>query len=234
MRSVVLLALFCTGISAKSQFIEFGGGFGALNYSGDLIRGYQISNLKPGISGHYRMNFSQYVSLNWGLTVGKLTGSDSKPIDAFAGERNASFSITMAELSSVVEYHFLDYKHEKSIIKWSPYAFLGVGFTRIYGADHKNGDFNKIQAVVPLGIGFKHLIGKRFSAGIEFGFRKTFFDLLDTISDNDVTLKDYQYGNPNDNDWYYFTGLSLSFVLYEIPCPFPYVPNRHMLKANFR
>ncbi len=167
------------------------------------------------------------------MNFGKLTGSE-EPIDAFANQRTASFDILIAELSSVAEYHFLDYKHDKSMIKWSPYAFLGIGFTRIYNSDQTNGEFNKIQAVIPVGLGVKHLIGKRFSAGFEMGMRKTFFDLIDNISDGDLDTKNYQYGNPEDNDWYYYFGINLSFIIYEIPCPFPYIPNRHMLKANFR
>ena len=32
-------------------------------------------------------------------------------------------------------------------------------------------------------------------------------------------VKNYQYGSGNDNDFYYFTGISLSYILYKIPCP---------------
>jgi hypothetical protein len=78
------------------------------------------------------------------------------------------------------------------------------------------------------------LVGKRFSIDTEFGIRRTFSDQLDQISEGDLQVKDYQYGNPNDEDWYYYFGISLSFIIYEIPCPFPYIPNRQMLRANFR
>ncbi len=180
------------------------------------------------------MNFSEYLSLKWGLAVGNLTGSDSDPIDALAVQRNQSFNITVAELSSTVEYHFLDYKHEKSTIRWSPYAYLGMGFTRLYRFDQTEDKFNKIQAVIPFGVGFKQLIGKRFALEFETGMRKTFFDFLDGVSDSNDELKDFQYGNPEDSDWYFFSAIRLSFIIYEIPCPFPYIPNKYMLRANFR
>ena len=51
------------------------------------------------------------------------------------------------------------------------------------------------------------------------------FDYLDGISDGDQRIKDYQYGNPNENDWYFYTGITFTYVLYKIPCPFPYEPN---------
>jgi hypothetical protein len=222
----------CGGIHA--QFIEFGGGFGALNYSGDLSRVYRFTQVRPGLSAHYRMNFSPHISLKTALTAGFLTGSDDKPIDALGQERNRQFNMRIIEIGSVAEYHFLDYRHEKSPIRWSPYAFIGVGFSRLYPQQEIEEDFSRIQAVIPFGIGFKQLIGKRFAADLEIGPRKTFFDLLDGVSDGDLTIKDFNYGNPNDSDWYVFIGLSLSFIIYEIPCPFPYVPNRYMLRANFR
>ena len=31
--------------------------------------------------------------------------------------------------------------------------------------------------------------------------------------------KNYQYGNYNDKDFYYFTGFSISYIFYKIPCP---------------
>ncbi len=31
--------------------------------------------------------------------------------------------------------------------------------------------------------------------------------------------KNYQYGNPNDNDNYYFLGISITRTFYNIPCP---------------
>lgn len=206
---------------------------GALNYSGDLIRGYKLTNASSATVVHYRMNFNKELSLKWSGVFGSIQ-SQEDPIDAFALQRDFNYSIRIGEITSVVEYHFLDYKHEKSRIRWSPYAFGGFGFTRVLQAPDKRGDFNRTQAVVPFGVGFKQLVGKRFSVDAEVGFRRTFFDWLDNTSDADLSVKDYQYGNPNDDDWYTFVGITLSFIIYEIPCPFPYRPNQYMLRAKFR
>lgn len=215
------------------QFIEFGGGIGALNYSGDLVRGYNLSTVSTATTAHYRMNFNHELSVKWTGVFGNIQSQES-PIDAFAQQRGYSYSMRVGEVSAVIEYHFLDYKHEHSRIKWSPYAFGGFGFARVLRADERREDFNRTQAVVPFGIGFKQLLGKRFSIDAEMGFRRTFFDWLDNTSEADLSVKDYQYGNPNDDDWYSFVGVTLSFIIYEIPCPFPYIPNRYMLRAKFR
>jgi hypothetical protein len=233
LKAGLLIIFLLLTVSIRAQLIEFGGGVGVLNYSGDLIRGYQVSNIKPALTAHYRMNFSKELSLKWQGVLGTIQSQDV-PIDNFAALRNYSYSLRVGEISSVVEYHFLDYKHEKSLIRWSPYAFGGFGIMRVLRAANKRDEYNTNQAVVPFGLGFKQLVGKRFSLDAEFGVRKTYFDWLDNTSDSDLSIKDYQYGNPNDNDWYTFFGVTLSFILYEIPCPFPYEPNKYMLKAKFR
>lgn len=197
-------------------------------YSGDLSSGYRFSTAGPAISGHFRLNFSEAVSNRFTLTFGKIQADDGNPVDVLGENRVHSFNSSIVELSSVFEYHFLDYRNHELPQKWSPYVFAGFGFMRLNNPSTDE-EFARNQPVIPLGIGFKHKIGKQFVIEFEAGARKTFFDLLDGISDEDTTLKNYQYGNPNDDDWYYFTGIRLSFVLYQIPCPFPYVPNRSLL-----
>lgn len=211
-----------------AQFMEFGAGVGATNYSGDLAPGYQLSILKPAVSLHYRLNFSEIVSTRFSLTYGGITGNDSSPVDVLGGNRDHSFNSRILEISSVFEYHFIDYKNRKSPQEWSPYAFLGFGMMKLRSPSNLTDDYNLTQPVIPMGLGFKYKIGKQFVVEFEAGARKTFFDYLDGISDGDVTIKDYQFGNPNDDDWYFFTGFRLSYVLYKIPCPFPYVPNQSL------
>lgn len=224
-RAIVWLFLFLgVSIAGRAQFLEYGGGVGMLNYSGDLDRGYPMDNLRFGIRAFHRMNLSDIVAVKYALGYGKVAGSDSQPIDAFAKIRNRSFERGVFEGTLTFEYNFLDYKADHSPIRWSPYLFGGVGFARIFG--ERTRDYNKIQPIMPFGLGFKHLIGKQFALGLEIGLRKTFFDELDEVSDGDLAIRDFTYGNPEDNDWYSFTSFSLSYIIYKIPCPFRYIPNR--------
>ena len=227
--SVFLLFIASEG---KSQFIEYGGGLGAMNYAGDLARGYQFTKQSPAIQGIYRLNFSEIVSLKFGLLYGKVTGDDNDPIDAFAATRDASFSRKILEGSVTIEYHFLDYKNKKSQIKWSPYFFGGIGFAKLLGIDNTIEDISNFQPVMPFGFGIKHLIGKQFSVSFEVGARKMFTDKFDGVSEGELFNKNFQYGNPNDNDWYHFTGFSFTYILYKIPCPFRYIPNKSLYDSK--
>ena len=89
-----------------------------------------------------------------------------------------------------------------------------------------------------MGGGFKIAVNKTFNIILEYGIRKTFTDYLDDISttypgvnlkemsllgeemsdksSNGPQAKDFQRGNSKDNDWYTFTGITLSFkIIYE-------------------
>jgi hypothetical protein len=180
------------------------------------------------------MNFSNHFSLNWSLAYMRLNGSDNQPLDDFSSIRNASFNRTIFELAATPEYYFLDFKNAKSPVKWSPYAYAGFGMIRLNGVPAGNDLYGRFQPVIPFGIGIKKLVGRRFAVEWDLGVRATFFDYLDEVSDGDVTNKDFSYGNPKDNDFYYFTGIKISYIIYEIPCPFPYIPNRSMIRTKFR
>lgn len=228
-------AFFLTfSLHLNAQFLEFGGGVGATTYSGDLARGFNLKTAKPGVTVFSRMNMSQVVSIRYSLLVSSIAGNDNAtPIDAFSTIRNQSFQSTFVDADVRFEYFFLDYLNDKSQIRWSPYFTLGIGFFRLFNSQISNGEFSKIQPSIPIGVGFKHLIGKRYSIGVETVLRKTFTDYLDNISETaDLTQpkgSNPNFGNPNDKDWYLFTGFTFSYILYKIPCPFRYVPNSSIL-----
>lgn len=107
------------------------------------------------------------------------------------------------------------------------------------------------QIAVPFGMGFKFNISGRVSMGIEYGIRKLFTDYLDDVSTTyaspellesssgpaaveladrslvagreDGTNTDLTRGNPDTNDWYAYTNLSLSIRIgpTRIKCPAP-------------
>ena len=105
---------------------------------------------------------------------------------------------------------------------------MGFGVLKLGSPDMTKAQFSELQPVIPMGMGFKKMIGKQLCLGLEAGARKTFFDYLDGIGDSEQIIKDYQYGDPVTNDWYFFTSISLTYVLYEIPCPFSYRPNKSL------
>ena len=106
-------------------------------------------------------------------------------------------------------------------MKWSPYLFFGLGAFAMIGDIETDGK-SRYQPNIPFGVGMRYALGKRTNLNLELGVRKVFFDYLDGISNGDLRIKNYQYGNKYDDDWYNFIGISISYLIFEIPCPYDF------------
>ncbi len=215
-----LFIFLLTGLfhTVSAQRSEVGFGLGTFNYTGDVTRTFRLANSRPAATVFYRNNVSKVVSVRAGVTLGNLAARET-PIDAAAAERDASFSIFLFEASLGFEYHFLDWRDDKRPMRYTPYLFAGFGLFGVSGYGQKPAEYSDVQGVLPFGGGFKYVVNPKFYIAIEGGIRKTFFDYLDNVSDGDTTLKNFQYGNPNDFDNYFFIGITLTRTFYEIPCP---------------
>ena len=220
--AILLLGLFqipFLSFGQISQRSEVGFGVGLLTYTGDLARTYRISNSNPAATVFYRANISNVISFKTALTGGKLSASDeNNPIDAFAVQRAASFDVFLVEGSTTFEYHFLDWRDDKRRLRFTPYLFAGLGLFGISGVEDKQAQYSNVQVSIPFGGGMKYVLNPKFYIAFEVGIRKTFFDYLDNISDENPSFKNYQYGNKYDYDNYFFVGLCLTRTFYDIPC----------------
>ncbi len=214
-----LLLISNIAVAQLSQRSEFGFGVGAFNYTGDLVRNYNILDYRPAGTAFYRNNISKVVSFRTSLTGGKLAASDKRPVDAFATKRAAGFNLFLLEASTTFEYHFLDWRDSKRRLRFTPYLFAGFSLFIMSGNVQKNAEYSNVQPAIPFGAGIKYVLNPRWYLAAEIGVRKTFFDYLDNISDGDLSVKNYQYGNRYDNDNYFFTGVTITRTLYDIPCP---------------
>ncbi|MCU0356300.1 MAG: DUF6089 family protein [Cyclobacteriaceae bacterium] len=213
---IVMVGLF--PLLTQAQRSEVGFGFGTFNYTGDLIPTYRLANSSPAGTIFYRSNASKVVSLRATVTAGQLRGEEI-PIDAFAATRGASFDIFLFETSLGFEYHFLDWRDDKRPLRYTPYLFVGFGLFGISGYDSKPEEYSNIQTSLPFGGGFKYVVNPKYYVAFEVGIRKTFFDYLDNVSVGDQTTKNFQYGNPNTFDNYFFVGVTFTRTFYDIPCP---------------
>lgn len=216
----IVLAGATASLGQLVQRSEIGFGLGTFNYTGDLVRSYDFTYSQPAATIFYRANISKVISFRAAFTAGKLSASDAtKPIDPFAVQRNASFDIFLSEVSGVYEYHFLNWRDDIRRLRFTPYLFGGLALFSMSGVKDKADQYSTIQLAVPFGGGVKYVVNPKFYVSLEFGMRKTFFDYLDNISDGDKAYKNYQYGNGNDYDNYFFLGFSLTRTFYDIPCP---------------
>jgi len=232
---------FATPVLAQHTS-ELGIGVGATNYKGEISPQLQWQNSRPALTVFYRRDISVPVTLRAGVTAGFLRATDANVEGATGGVpplqnyRQLSLKGGLVEASGVVEYNFLDYHTRKGQHRFhlSPYLFAGLGLyyvnTTVRSANvDLQPDFDrqgaKVGVAIPAGAGLKVALNEYFNLGLEMGVRKTFSDQLDHTGDQTPLLV-----NSHDQDWYYYSGVSLSYTFYKILCPPPYKNNKRLLK----
>lgn len=209
---------------------EIGAGIGGANYKGDLSPNYRLMNNQPALTVFYRRDISNPVTLRGGVMLSHRIFNDNTIGDhsydlPYPNYRQAELRLSLAELSAVMEYNFLDYYDMRRRPRFSPYFFAGVAGL-VYNAKLKtdsptlqpelNKDFaTRLALAIPFGVGIKYALSKRWNLGLEFGARKLITDKLDYLSE----LDSKRLTNHNDKDWYFYNGISLSYTIYRLNCP---------------
>lgn len=215
------LAILLLNLSfSHAQDSEIGFEVGGYNYLGDIGRSYDISNQSLGAQFFIRKHQSDGLSTRLSFGAGSLAGADNEAFDVFSANRRASFEGNFVNTDLLFEYHFLDYRDERLQQYWTPYLLFGFGLFRLTGTDQEGNAYSTgIQLRFPVGIGIKYRLDRRWVLGISTSAIATGSDQLDRVSESNPNVKNYRGGNPNDNDWKFFTGISLSYTFYKIVCP---------------
>lgn len=220
-----LLMAVCCSLMVNvtiAQNSEIGFELGGYNYLGDVTRSFELSNHSIGAQFFVRKHIDQALSTRWSLGVGSLKGADDEAFDVFSANRRASFSGNFFNVDLQFEYHFLDYRNEKLQQHWTPYLLFGAGLYRFEGTDNFGREYSSgINLRIPVGFGIKYRIDKRWTMAMSTSAIKSNSDVLDNVSVTDPNIKNYRGGNPNDDDWMFFTSISLSYTFYKIVCPHP-------------
>ena len=67
-------------------------------------------------------------------------------------------------------------------------------------------------------IGYKAVIKRNLILALEIGARYTFSDNLDGSAPENNLNETSGFGNLNNNDWYMFTGVTLTYAFGRKPC----------------
>src|SRR5258706_14812762 len=102
------LMLVNSSMAQPSQRSEVGFVLGVFNYTGDLVRTFDLTTSRPAATVFYRSNISRVITFRTALTAGQIAGRGKhNRIDSFAIKRKRSFAIFLIELSCTFEYHCL-------------------------------------------------------------------------------------------------------------------------------
>jgi len=219
---IVVISVF----SIKAQTYEVGGFVGGANYIGDIGKTSYISPSDVVVGGIFKWNRSARHSFRASVLVAGISGDDAKSSESRRQQRGYQFKNTITEASLGIEYTFWEFNMYSGQPVSTPYLYTGITYFS-YKALYKRPGSNLIieydnagTLAVPMVVGFKTTVGTKLVLGLEIGARYTFTDNLDGSNpvkglEDDEALK---FGNVNSDDWYVFTGLTLTFTFGRKPC----------------
>jgi hypothetical protein len=207
-----------------SQIHEIGVFAGGSNVIGDVGATDFISPDTFAFGGIYKWNRSSRHSYRFSAIFTQFEGDDADSDDLRRQQRDFSFSTRAFELSAGMEFTFIDFNLHTGRPVATPYLYTGITAANFdnYFFD-ANGTFTSERSKswafgIPMVLGFKMRFIKQLILGLEVGARYTFSDSIDgSVPDNDA-LEDFRFGNINNNDWYVFSGITLTYTFGKNPC----------------
>jgi hypothetical protein len=217
-------------VTISAQFHEVGAFIGASNYIGDIGTDKYIDPNSPAFGIVYKWNATDRYSLRAGFSTTKLKESEYRNSDINRFSRSLKLENSIQEAMAGIEINFFEFNLHDESLSFTPYVFYGISYFRYdqfyltpngpfdpptynnYGKDEK--------IAFPLILGFKVNPNPLFVLAFEMGARYTLTDNLDgsnpenEFADNPA----YKFGNIMNNDWYIFTGLTISFTFGDLPC----------------
>ena len=216
-----ILLIFC-GFNTYSQINELGVFGGGINYIGDVGPTDYISPNEPAFGIIYKWNRSPRHAYRFSYMQGKLTSND---VDSDIPSRNLrgnSFENKVKEFSAGLEFNFMDFNLHDGKPKISPYVYSGISYfiyDEIFILDNNSRlDYQSSTFAIPMVLGVKARVLDKFILAAEVGFRYTFTDNLDGSNPKNDNFETLRFGNKNSNDWYVFTGLTLTYTFGQNPC----------------
>lgn len=220
----IIICLFFSQLG-QSQIYEIGVFAGGSNLIGDVGSTKYISPNKPAFGGIFKWNRSPRHSFRFSAIYTTLEAIDGKSDDPRRIERGYTYSNnSFLELSAGMEFTFFEFNLHYGESISTPYLYTGIT-----AAHHDNYYFNNGMQIsedtsswaygIPMAVGFKMTLNRKFILALEIGARYTFSDELDgSVPDAKELQPNFSFGNLNNNDWYMFTGMTLTYTFGRNSC----------------
>jgi len=205
-RAPWLLLFLLLSLSLSGQrHSDYGVFAGASSYLGDINPNRLLYDPQPAGGIFYRLNLNPREALRLNIFMGGLRASDLDFKNAFQQARAASFSGSVVEGALQFEFNFFPYSTDGKQWDYTPYFAAGAGVAFINAAS------TTYVPVIPITFGFKVNVYKNIGLEAEYGFRKTFYDNFDGLKD---LVAPSDFGFLHNNDWYTFTGIAVTWKIY--------------------
>ncbi|MES2574521.1 MAG: DUF6089 family protein [Bacteroidota bacterium] len=217
--STLLFLLFIS--TTNAQIHELGLFVGGSNYVGDVGLTTYIAPNEPAFGILYKWNKSPRHSYRFSYTQSTISGNDLDSKEPSRNQRGYGFENNIKEVSLGLEFNFFDFNLHEIKTKVTPYVYSGLNYFMhdelyVISGETRKKSGSSSSLAIPITLGVKSNITPHLVLGLEVGARYTFTDNLDGSNPKDNNLE--KFGNINNNDWYVFSGLTLTYTFGNKPC----------------
>lgn len=210
-------------VCVQAQTYEVGLYGGGSNFIGDVGSTTFIAPNAPVVGGILKWNRSARHAFRFTALYTQLTGDDEDSDDARRRERGLEFENDLFEVSLGLEYTFWEFDLYNDRAANTPYLYTGI--TAYNQSDLIRTGNNQIISrggtwnfAIPMVIGYKIALNTKFILAFEIGARYAINDNLDGSAPPVERTEILSFGNINNDDWYMFTGLTLTYTFGRKPC----------------
>lgn len=223
MNKIFILFFLLLGFTTvNAQIHEIGVFLGGSNYIGDVGPTTYIAPDEFAFGVLYKWNKSPRHSWRISYNQGKITSTDLNSKSPGRTQRGYNFENNIKEVSLGLEFNFFDFNLHQNVLKTTPYIYSGLSYFAydelFYFNSEQKIDSRNSALAIPMTVGIKTNIMGQFILGIEVGARYTMTDNLDGSNPKNKTLAPLKFGDINSNDWYVFSGLTLTYTFGIKPC----------------
>ncbi len=225
-RFPVVFLLLSLGM-LNAQTYEVGIFAGGANNIGDVGRTNYVLPSDIAIGGLFKWNIAKRYAWRASLIYGQFAADDTQSSIPSRQQRGFVADNSILEASAGLEFNFVEYNLHQLGPAFTPYLYTGVTYFRynynyfdagkMIDIGQKDGSF-----AIPMTVGAKMRLNQFLILGAEIGARYTFTDNLDGSNPEKLNvsrqLGDLQFGNIFSDDWYVFSGLTLTYTFGRKPC----------------
>jgi hypothetical protein len=204
------------------------------------------SNYVGGII--FRKNFNKRISARTKFNYSKIGSSDNWPqtVD-YRKSRKKYFKNRIVEVGLGVDFNFTDFDIFNSATQKTPYISLGISYFLYDALEYKENvspppapyEYEATKSSkhpsaynisIPITLGYKIKPSKKFIFSFEISANYSFSDNLDGSDPSKKQIQslsnptdiDNKFGSTLSNDWYVFSGISITYLFGKKNC---YCPN---------
>ncbi|NJB36168.1 DUF6089 family protein [Croceivirga sp. JEA036] len=223
MKRIFILIGMVMAMSIHAQTYEVGLFAGGANAITDIGRTNYVLPSGVAFGGIFKWNKRKRWAYRGSIIHGKVVMDDANSNMASREQRGYRVENAITEYSAGIEFNFVEYNLHKLGPAFTPYLYTGVTYFRydfnyidaqqVQDINQKDGSF-----AVPMTVGAKLRLNQFLILGAEIGARYTFTDNLDASNPYNSNFDEFKFGNFLSDDWYVFSGLTLTYTFGRKPC----------------